>query len=111
MAGQPIPTDLHSSLPYLPGCWQALSQAVSRAVNSSAASIEDMCVDHCRADVLVPEKFLDRPNIVAVLKQMRALRQACSELAEELRANGQCQRINDPLHWLVLRFRLPERLL
>ena len=31
-------------------------------------------MDYGRADVLVPEKFLDRPNIVAVLKHMRGKR-------------------------------------
>ena len=35
-----------------------------------SASIEDMRVDHGRADVLMAQQFLDRPNIIAVLKQM-----------------------------------------
>jgi len=73
--------------------------------------IEGMRIDHGHADVLVPEEFLDCPNNVAALKQMRALRQACPEPVEGLRANGSCHQINEPLHWQVMRFRFPERLL
>ena len=35
-----------------------------------SASVEDMRIDHGRTDVLMPKEFLDRPNIIAVLKQM-----------------------------------------
>jgi hypothetical protein len=30
-----------------------------------------MCIDHGRADVLVPKEFLDSPDVVACIKQMR----------------------------------------
>ncbi len=36
-----------------------------------AAAIEDMVVDHGRADVLVPQEFLDGPDVVAAFQQMR----------------------------------------
>jgi hypothetical protein len=38
------------------------------------ASIKDMRIDHDRTDVPMPEEFLDRPNIIAVLKQMGSKR-------------------------------------
>jgi hypothetical protein len=35
-----------------------------------SASIEDMCVDHGRTDVPMPEELLDCPNSIAILEQM-----------------------------------------
>lgn len=46
------------------------SEAVCRAVHAVSVSIEDMCIDYGWTDVLLPEDLLDRPNIIAVLKQM-----------------------------------------
>jgi hypothetical protein len=36
-----------------------------RAANRDTRSIEYVCVDHRGAHVLVPEQFLDRPNVGA----------------------------------------------
>ena len=75
MPGQPIPADLHGSRSHLPGRCQVLSQAVSRAVDSSAAPVEDMCIDlridHGRADVPV------EPQPWPLLSLRRHLAEAC----------------------------------
>jgi len=36
-----------------------------------AALVEHVGVDQCRLDILMSEEFLDRPDVVAILKQMR----------------------------------------
>jgi len=36
-----------------------------------AASVQDMGIDHCRADILVPKEFLNGADIIACFKQMR----------------------------------------
>lgn len=41
------------------------------AADSPAAPVEHMAADHRRADVPVSQKFLDRPDIVAVFREMR----------------------------------------
>lgn len=43
-------------------------------VYTVSASIEDMRIDHGRTDILMAQQFVDRPNIVTVLKQMRGKR-------------------------------------
>lgn len=45
-------------------------EAVRRAVHSTSASVQDMGIDHGRTDVLMPKELLDRPDVVAVLKEM-----------------------------------------
>jgi hypothetical protein len=40
-------------------------------MHSVAALVEDMGVDHRRADVPMPEQFLNRPDVVAVFQQVR----------------------------------------
>ena len=47
-----------------------LSQGVRRTAYAASPPVEDVGVDHCRADVLVPEEFLDRPDIIPILQQM-----------------------------------------
>lgn len=36
-----------------------------------AASVQDMGIDHGRADILVPKEFLDGSDVIACFKQMR----------------------------------------
>ena len=47
------------------------SQAIHWAVDATPTAIQDMGVNHGRADIPVPEKLLDCPNIIAILKQVR----------------------------------------
>src|SRR5207247_1070351 len=44
--------------------------AVGRASDGAWAPVQDVRVDHGRADVLVAEELLDCPNVVAVLQQV-----------------------------------------
>ncbi len=46
------------------------SQEISWAADTLASSIQHVGVDHHRAEVLVPERFLHCPDVVAVLEQM-----------------------------------------
>ncbi len=46
----------------------ARSQLIGRAPDLSAPSIQDMGIHHRRADVLVPQEFLNRPDVIAILK-------------------------------------------
>jgi hypothetical protein len=36
-----------------------------------AASVQDMGIDHGRADILMPKEFLDGTDVIACFKQMR----------------------------------------
>ena len=45
-------------------------QPVGGGANGAGTAIEHVRVDHGRADVLVSEEMLHRPNVVAVLKQV-----------------------------------------
>ena len=49
-------------------------QAVCRAADPSTTAAQDVGVDHGGADVAVPEELLDRPDVIAVLEQMRSER-------------------------------------
>lgn len=51
-------------------CLHPRFETVFRTVYSMSASIKDMRMDHGPTDVQMLEEFLDRPNIIAVLKQM-----------------------------------------
>ena len=46
------------------------AEPIGGAADPSAPSIQDMGVDHGRADISMAKKFLDRPNIVPILKQV-----------------------------------------
>lgn len=46
-------------------------EPIGWAADSPAAPVEHMGVDHRRADVPVPQKFLDRPDLLAVFQEMR----------------------------------------
>ena len=52
----------------------ACSQAISRTSHSQCTPIEDVRVDHRRADVRMAEELLDRANVVPVFEQMRGKR-------------------------------------
>ena len=53
-----------------PRALQVQSEAISRALDSPAAPVQDMGVDHRRAHVLMAQQLLDRPNIIPVLQQV-----------------------------------------
>jgi hypothetical protein len=46
------------------------SEGVRRALHPLSATVEDVRVDHCGANVLVPKELLPRADIVPVLEQM-----------------------------------------
>ena len=54
--------------------------AIQRTANATGASIQDMGVDHCGADVLVTEELLDRADVVAGFQQV-----SCEGVAEGVR--------------------------
>jgi hypothetical protein len=47
------------------------SQEVERALDSTATPVEHMGVDHGRLHTLMPEQFLDRPDVVSVHEHVR----------------------------------------
>ena len=51
--------------------FRAKSELIGRAVDSPTTAVQNVGVNHGRTDILVPEQLLDRPNIIAVLKQVR----------------------------------------
>ncbi len=53
-----------------PGLRFRFSVRVERAADGEAAAIEDVGVDHRRADVLMAEQFLDGADIVAVFEEV-----------------------------------------
>ena len=44
--------------------------AVGGAAHPGRATVEDVCVDHRRGDVAVPEEFLNRADVVPVFEQV-----------------------------------------
>jgi len=64
--------DLSTGLIWFPYNTSLLSgsQCVRRAAHTSTASAQHMRVNHRRSDILVPEKFLNGPNIIPGLKQV-----------------------------------------
>ena len=43
------------------------SESIRWAVDSPTTAVQNVGIDHGCTDILVPEQFLDRPNIIAVL--------------------------------------------
>ena len=43
---------------------------VRRASDRARAPVQDVSVDHGRADVVVAQELLDRPDVVAIFQQM-----------------------------------------
>lgn len=50
----------------------SMSETVCRAVYTMSLSIQNMRIDRGHSNILVSEEFLNRPNIVMVLKQTSA---------------------------------------
>jgi hypothetical protein len=46
------------------------SKGVKGAAHAFTPFVENVGVDHCRTDVLMPQQFLDGSNIVAVFQQV-----------------------------------------
>jgi hypothetical protein len=53
-----------------PGARKSLLREVQGTPNAPAAAVEDVGVDHCRADVPVAKKFLDGPDVVPFFEEM-----------------------------------------
>lgn len=49
-------------------------QPIRWTLNASAAAIQNMRVDHRRADITVPQQLLYGPDIVPIFQQMRSER-------------------------------------
>ena len=52
------------------GITDGRSKPIRRAINAATATIQNVRVDHCRADVVVAEEPLNRANIVTVFKKV-----------------------------------------
>jgi hypothetical protein len=61
---------------------------VKRAPDATAATIEDVGVDHGRADVAVAQQFLDGPDVVAGFQQVCGERMPQGVTARRLRNPG-----------------------
>ncbi len=70
-------------------------QDVRGASDTSSSPVEDMCVDHCRADVFMPEQLLDRPDIVPVFEQVSRERMPQAVTGNMLRNGGPRGRVLD----------------
>lgn len=44
---------------------------IERTANTLTATVQHVCVDHCRADLLVSKKFLHGTNVRSGFKQVR----------------------------------------
>jgi hypothetical protein len=57
-------------------------QHVCRTSDSFPAPIQDMSIDHHCANLIVPQQFLNRSNIISLFQQMRGKRMT-KRMAEE----------------------------
>ena len=48
----------------------AFSEFIGRAANETPPTVQNVGVFHGRADILVPQEFLNRPDIAPFLEQM-----------------------------------------
>jgi hypothetical protein len=60
---QPISFANHAQAP--------LPQAIGWVIDTAATPIQDMRVDHGRADIPVPQQLLDRPDVIPVFEEVR----------------------------------------
>ena len=69
-------------------------RSVQRTLHSSAASIENVGINHCRPHVLMAQQFLHRPDVVTIFKKMRgkAVAQSMTTRAECYIAKGRVAR-------------------
>src|SRR5215813_14621865 len=58
------------------GITDCCSEKMRGAVNAATTTIQNVCVDHCRAHVFVAQEFLNRANVVTVFKQVSGERMA-----------------------------------
>jgi len=47
-----------------------MSQTIRGAIDTTSTTVQDMDVDHGRVDILMAKEFVDRPNIVPILRQV-----------------------------------------
>jgi hypothetical protein len=59
------------------------SQLVRGAGNASAAFVKNVRIDHCGTHVIVPQEFLHRPDVIAILQEMSGKRMSKSVRAGE----------------------------
>ena len=65
--------------------WLGLPREIGRATDTSPSPVEDVGVDHRRADVLVSEQFLNRPDIIPVFQEMGSERMPEGVAGDRLR--------------------------
>ena len=66
-----FPIWLTGLIPLWPTSRQADGQSVHRATDTPAPTVQDMGVNHSGRYIGMPEQLLNRPDVVAVLKQVR----------------------------------------
>ena len=44
---------------------------IQRAAYPAPTLVEHMCIDHCRAHILVPQQLLDGADVTAIFEQVR----------------------------------------
>ncbi len=78
---------------------QPCSQAVERAANPEAPTVQDMRVNHRRADVRMTQQLLNRSNIVTRLKEVGRKRVSKRVAPDTLRQTRLADRVrHGPLH-------------
>ena len=70
---------------------QAKSESIGLAVDSLAASVQHMGVDHRRAHIFVPEQLLDCPDIIPTLQEVGR-----KGVAKRKMKMGRCLILQDP---------------
>jgi hypothetical protein len=73
------------------------SQSIGRAPDAKRPPVEHVRIHHRRAHVSVTEQFLDCPNVVAILEQVRRERMATGVGTHPLRDAGLPRRARDGL--------------
>jgi len=66
-----FPIWLTGLIPLWPTSRQADGQSVHRATDTPAPTVQNMGVNHSGRYIGMPEQLLNRPDVVAVLKQVR----------------------------------------
>lgn len=76
-------------------------ELIYRAANALPAFVEDVCIDHRGADVLVTKQLLDSPYVVPVFQEV-----SCEAVAERVTATGLCdpRSVDRRLHRLLKDF-------
>ena len=67
-----LPLWLTSIIPLWPTRREADGESIRRATDTPAPSVQDMGIDHSGRYIGMPEQLLNRPDVVAVLKQLRS---------------------------------------